>query len=222
MSLIGLIILWCLWCAVHSVMISWSVTNYLKTKLGSKYRFYRLFYNFVALATLIPVILYSANFKGQVIFHWGEYLTIFRLILVAIALSLFVSGAMKYDLLQLLGIRQIKSGNSYSALSKAGDIDTSGILSLTRHPWYLGVIIFIWAGHRDMYVSTLFVNIILTVYIGIGTVLEERKLIIEYGDSYRDYQRRVSMLVPFKWLFSKISTYVGRAGRTENYNKEGD
>jgi protein-S-isoprenylcysteine O-methyltransferase Ste14 len=106
--------------------------------------------------------------------------------------------------MQVLGIRQIKSGKSHSTLSESGDIDTSGILSLTRHPWYLATLILVWTYFREMYVSTLIVNIILTIYLIIGTILEERKLIIELGDSYRDYMNRVSMLFPTKWILSKL------------------
>jgi len=131
-------------------------------------------------------------------------MTIFQIALLIIVLSLFISGGIKYDMLQFFGIRQIKSGKSHSTLSEGGDIDTSGILSLTRHPWYLAVIILVWIDDREMYVSTLIVNIILTIYLVIGTVLEEKKPIIELGDSYRDYMDRVSMLFPIKWIFSKL------------------
>ncbi len=55
-----------------------------------------------------------------------------------------------------------------------------------------------------MYVSTLVVNVILTAYLVIGTVLEERKLMIQCGDNYRDYKERVSMLFPFRWISSKL------------------
>jgi len=127
-----------------------------------------------------------------------------RILLLIIAMSLFIAGGFKYDLLQFLGIRQIKSGKSHATLSESGDIDTSGILSLTRHPWYLAAIIFIWIDDGEMYVSTLIVNIILTAYLIIGAVLEERKLVIALGDSYRDYRAKVSMLFPFKWISSKV------------------
>jgi protein-S-isoprenylcysteine O-methyltransferase Ste14 len=35
------------------------------------------------------------------------------------------------------------------------------------------------------------------VYLPIGVHLEEQKLISEFGDTYRHYQSRVKMLVPF-------------------------
>ena len=70
---------------------------------------------------------------------------------------------------------------------------------------YLAVIIFLWIGYREMYVSTLILNMILSIYTVIGTVLEERKLIIELGDNYQDYQKKVSMLFPTKWILSKLN-----------------
>jgi protein-S-isoprenylcysteine O-methyltransferase Ste14 len=38
----------------------------------------------------------------------------------------------------------------------------------------------------------------------IGTFLEEQKLVLEFGDQYKVYQRQVSMFIPLKWLGSKL------------------
>ncbi len=200
MEYVVLALLWCLWCTLHSVMISMTITHFLRNRLGNKYRFYRLIFNVVSLITLIPVVLYSRRLKGQLLLEWDGFFLIVQSLLLIIVLTLFFSGLKKYDMLQLSGIRQIKSGNSYASLSATGDIDTSGIFRITRHPWYLAVIILIWI--RDIYVATLIINLILTVYIVIGTLLEESRLIAEYGTSYRNYQEKVSMLFPFKWLSS--------------------
>jgi len=205
MEYFALIILWTLWCAIHSGMISVTVNDFLKKRLGSSFIYYRLFYNLVAVTTLIPVLLYSLSLKGDVLFRWQGNLTIVQIALLLIALSLFIAGGLQYDMLQFVGIRQIRSGKSYSPLSESGDFGTSGILSVTRHPWYLAAIIFVWIWYREMYVSTLIVNCILTIYIIIGAILEERKLVLEMGDAYREYQGRVSMLFPTKWIISKFA-----------------
>jgi protein-S-isoprenylcysteine O-methyltransferase Ste14 len=205
MEYLILIILWCIWCIIHSGMIALTVDNYLKNRLRSYYKYYRLFYNLVALTTLIPLILYYLTLKGPVLFSWQGYLMTIQIILFMVVILLFISGGLKYDILQLLGIRQIKSGKVHATLSESGDINTSGILGVTRHPMYLATIIFVWICYREMYVSTLILNIILTIYTVIGTVLEEKKLIIKLGDNYQDYKDKVSMLFPTKWVLSKFN-----------------
>ncbi|MBW1901753.1 MAG: hypothetical protein JRJ20_08965 [Deltaproteobacteria bacterium] len=196
--------LWILWCTIHSGMISLVVTDYLKKKLASLFRFYRLFYNFVALGTLVPLFLYTRAIAGQVLFCWEGNLLISRVIFLVICALLAIFGGRHYDVLQLIGIRQIKTGMSYNTLSKVGEPDTTGILGLTRHPWYLASIILLWSVFQEIYVSILIMNIILTGYIVVGTVLEEKKLIAEYGDAYRRYQESVSMLIPFKWMAARF------------------
>jgi protein-S-isoprenylcysteine O-methyltransferase Ste14 len=45
--------------------------------------------------------------------------------------------------------------------------------------------------------------VILTGYFMIGTVPEERKLLVEFPEAYRAYQQSVSMLFPYQWLKAK-------------------
>jgi len=190
------------WCLLHSAMISVSVTEYLKKRLGPKFRFYRLFFNLIAILTLIPVALYAYSLRTQAIFHWDGYMRIGQVLLLIVAVLLIFLGGRHYNVRQVLGIKQIKEGISSKAITDTGELDTSGVLGMTRHPWYLATILLIWA--RQMDVSVLFVNVILTSYLIVGTALEEKKLIREFGEKYAAYQNRVSMLIPFKWLRSKI------------------
>ncbi len=187
-----------MWCAIHSGMICLKVTEYLKLRLGTYFRFYRLIYNLVAIVTIIPVISFGDSIEGSLIFQWEGYLLILQILLLAISIFLFIAGAKHYDIFQFLGIRQIWTGRSHSVITKGGELKTDGILSVTRHPWYLAAILLIWSREFDL--SVLITNIILTLYLIIGTLLEEQKLFYEYGESYRKYQKKVSMLIPFKYF----------------------
>lgn len=40
----------------------------------------------------------------------------------------------------------------------------------------------------------------LSAYLVIGALLEERRLVAEFGDAYRRYQEKVSIGFPLKWL----------------------
>jgi len=125
-----------------------------------------------------------------------------QVLLLIVAVLLIFLGGRHYNVRQVLGIKQIKEGISSKAITDTGELDTSGVLGMTRHPWYLATILLIWT--RQMDVSVLFVNVILTFYLIVGTYLEEKKLIREFGEKYAAYQNRVSMLLPYKWLKSKI------------------
>ena len=119
------------------------------------------------------------------------------------AVYLFISGGKDYDGLIFLGIRQLRNSAHQKALTSSGDLKISGILGVIRHPWYSGAILLLWSRNLDM--NQFIANIILTAYLIIGSYLEEKKLLNEFGEKYRTYQQQVSMLFPYKWLFSKIT-----------------
>jgi protein-S-isoprenylcysteine O-methyltransferase Ste14 len=128
---------------------------------------------------------------------------IVKYLLLAASIILFIVGGRHYSMAQFLGIRQIKTGQVNLALSERDTFDTSGILSAIRHPWYTASLLLIWA--RDLSPSSLLINIVLTAYFVVGTILEERKLLLEFGNRYREYQKSVSMFIPYKWLKARIA-----------------
>jgi methanethiol S-methyltransferase len=70
-----------------------------------------------------------------------------------------------------------------------------GPYRLVRHPLYLLSIVMIWSC-PDLTSDRLLFNLLWTGWIIVGACWEERDLVDQFGDAYREYQRRVPMLVP--------------------------
>ena len=122
--------------------------------------------------------------------------------MIALGTILLLTAARHYNLFQFLGLNQILQERSGGAMTAGGEFDATGVLGVIRHPWYSGVFLLIWA--NDITLRGLMINIVLSAYLVIGTILEERKLVLEFGDRYRVYQRQVSMFIPIKWLRSRL------------------
>ncbi len=70
-----------------------------------------------------------------------------------------------------------------------------GPYRLVRHPLYFFFILMLWSC-PELTADRLLFNLLWTAWIVIGAFFEERDLVAEFGDSYRQYQRRVPMFIP--------------------------
>jgi len=200
MNMVLLCILWIIWCAMHSILIDVSVIKAIKNYAPVLTRCYRLVYNGLSLVTLIPLIIITRMTGGPMIVSWDGYTILVRLLLLVTALLLFRAGARKYDLQHFLGIKQFQTGEEHLLLSDTEEFTEAGVFGITRHPWYFGSLLFIWSMLGQYPLPVFLAVCILSIYLVIGTVLEERKIVARYGESYQRYRQRVSMLFPWKWL----------------------
>ncbi len=204
MNVVLLSVLWIVWCTMHSVFIAPSMLARIKTHASSLTRYYRLLYNALSLITLIPLIIVTKMAGGPVVVSWEGYSIVLRVLLLVVALLLFRGGAQKYDVQYFLGLKQLQTGEEHLLLSEQEEFAATGILGITRHPWYFGSLLFLWSMLSEYPLPVFLAVCILSVYLVVGTLLEERKIVAQYGDSYCRYRQQVSMLFPWKWLVRLI------------------
>ena len=121
---------------------------------------------------------------------WGLY----WLGLVVVLTSTFLIN--HFD---LFGLRQVWT------YRRAGQVPPSEFVTplfyrVVRHPLYLGFLMMFWAA-PVMSQGRLFFAAGTTAYVLIAIQFEEHDMIAVFGERYRDYRKRVSMILPLPRLW---------------------
>lgn len=197
MTSISLITFWILFGLGHSILASQSVKRKLQSS-GMQASRYRFIYNFVAIFCLLPIVW----------IHWfDQSISLFSLPfgfkflsgLFAIKGLFITAFAFKnYDLRSFLGLKEEESKPI---------LNTSGMNEIMRHPLYTGTMmiavgICFLKPQLNIFISAFCV----ILYIAIGTMFEERKLIAQFGEEYNEYKKKVPRFIPIPgdligWIF---------------------
>lgn len=116
------------------------------------------------------------------------------LVLSAIGAALMLAG------LVLLVVGQLHLGASWRIGIEAGakpGLVTDGLYRVCRNPIFLGLLVFV-TGYALMLPTILSLVLLVALYVGIRQQIaaEEVYLTDTYGDTYRDYARRVGRFLP--------------------------
>ena len=110
-------------------------------------------------------------------------------------LVVFVSSYL-INHIELYGLQQKAARLSRMEVAPT-EIRTPRLYRHVRHPMYVGFLVAFWATPRMTAGHLLFATAA-TGYILVGVYFEERDLVALFGQRYRDYQRRVGMLLPWR------------------------
>jgi methanethiol S-methyltransferase len=123
--------------------------------------------------------------------------------LFAIGWLLVFLASLLINHFDLFGTRQVwfyLRGRDYQSLP----FRVPSLYKHVRHPLYIGWAIAFWAT-PTMTVGHLLFAGILTGYMGLAALVEERDLIAYFGGQYEEYRRTVPMFIPWR---KTVATYV--------------
>jgi protein-S-isoprenylcysteine O-methyltransferase Ste14 len=117
------------------------------------------------------------------------YLTIALQVLAVVGLlhSIMLTGMLRFT-----GIQQAIDPDQ---AQKPIALVSKSLYHWVRHPIYTCMFLFIWL-MPVMSWNILALNIGISVYNVLGALLEERKLLTEFGQSYEDYRKRTAFIIP--------------------------
>ena len=97
---------------------------------------------------------------------------------------------------ELFGLRQAWlycTGQQYTPVK----FKQAWVYKYSRHPMMLGLIMAFWAT-PEMSATRFVLAALLTCYIFVGIRFEERSLVQEFGETYREYQRKIGLFFTFR------------------------
>lgn len=133
----------------------------------------------------LPGTIWTVENSGGQILLWALYAMGWAYLLM----STFVTNHF-----ELMGLRQVYlyfMNKPYTSLA----FTRKYMYRYSRHPMMLGVLIGVWA-IPEMSVSHFTMATLLTGYIVVGLFFEERDLIKDFGDTYRNYKKEIASFIP--------------------------
>jgi protein-S-isoprenylcysteine O-methyltransferase Ste14 len=188
-ELMGIAGAWIAYGALHTWLAAHSVKHWVEQHWPTFWPAYRLLFNLLAVALLLPLLWITYRYDGAPLWRVPSIIAWPAL---AIALAGFAWSMKWYDGATFLGLRQWRDRVGPDAECEAFTL--SPLHRHVRHPWYTLGLLVLWT--RDLNAAWLMAAIVVTIYLAIGSRLEENKLIALYGSAYRRYRRRVPGLLP--------------------------
>lgn len=193
MNMISFFVFLLIWSAAHSFFASHTWKDWLEKRVGQVFmqRYYRFWYNFFSLVTILPAALIYISTESKILYSVEMPWKAAMLAGQAVGLLLMGVAVLQTGFWRFVGLEpqaDLRSGEMVPFV-------TSGLYSLMRHPIYSGTYLLLICDPTMTEVK-LMTYLIFAIYVFIGIYFEERRLTREFGDLYHDYKARVPMLIP--------------------------
>lgn len=198
---------WAAYLALHSLLAASAVKAHVAARWPALGRRYRLLYNLVATVLILQLVAATEWLDARPLWSWDGIWSWVSNALGALALAGIVWSSRAYDLREFLGV---------GAQRPLQVLGLSAAHRFVRHPWYFLGLVWLWT--RDMDGARLMAAAVITLYVVIGSCLEDRKLEQTHGEPYRHYRRQVPGLLPRPWRYLSRDEYdrLRRAGAGED------
>jgi len=196
-DLVLLALAWAAYFAVHSALASLGLKRWVAQHWPTFMPGYRLSFNIVAVALLVPILWFGRSLHGAPLWQWTGIAWWITNGLALAAVGGFIWSLRYYDGQEFLGLRQWRA--KIKTAEDQERFHLSPLHRFVRHPWYFLALVIVWT--RDMDPAFLVTALAITLYFIAGSRMEESKLLAYHGDVYRRYMARVPGLCPLPWRF---------------------
>ena len=190
-----IILIFCLvaFAAIHSFLASLPFKRRLMRVLGSRAEMlYMPAYSLIAVITILPLVYLLYTNPGPFLYivpsPWR-----WLMVGVQLAAALVAPRALQDAPHRFKIGAQLAGPNSNNSES----LNIQGIYRWVRDPFLLTGLIIIWFT-PFMTVNLLVIYLLASIYLYLGSLHWETRLVAQFGDEYRKYQQRVHRIIPYK------------------------
>jgi methanethiol S-methyltransferase len=177
----------------HSVMVRQGFRKRFAGMIPDEY--YSAFYSIVSGITLLSVMVIWQKTPGLAASAEGIHRILLRT-LFFLTIAGFTWGTLSLGSFDPYGVKKILR-HIHHKETRPMPMIVRGAYRWVRHPLYFFSLVMIWSC-PDLTSDRLLFNLMWSVWIVIATMLEERDLVLEFGEPYREYRTRVPMIIPYK------------------------
>ncbi len=200
-----IIILFLAYFALHSFTASLWLKQHIARSLPALMPWYRLLFNLLATLLALPLAWIAWHHPGETLWQWQGVMFYLMNGIALLALLALLYSPRFYDMQEFLGLRQLQTRTR--EVNDLEHFHISPLHRFVRHPWYFLILLILWT--RDMSSNQLLIYSLVTLYLFVGSRMEEKKLIVYHGKVYEEYRKRVAGLIPLPWkILSKHEAKV--------------
>lgn len=188
--------------SLHSLLASHTAKVLARRLFGDRHTrgWYRLLYNVLAAISLLPALVLVLALPDREVYRIPPPFSFLALGIQALGVAGMAYSIYQLDFPHFAGLRQLAGWLKHTERRSESDTSTSrlvvdGLHRYVRHPLYTSSLIVLWL-ISPMTVNRLAFVAGAALYFYTGSIFEERKLAAEFGEAYREYQRRVPRLIP--------------------------
>lgn len=189
---------WLAYYLLHSLLAVEGVKRFIRDRAGAFYRTYRLLYNVFSICAFAAILWW--HFAIDAIWIFPESNATWWLG-IAVGLSgtfVLTHAFFSINLRDFIGLSQLSGQSDLIARTGEKRLIRTGFYRYVRHPFYLGtLLIFFGVVIFTARLDALVLFFATVVYLPVGILLEERKLVKEFGSDYIKYRSEVKAVIPF-------------------------
>lgn len=176
---------------IHSFLASLPFKRFLMRVLGPRAdKLYMPAFSLIAVITILPLVYLLYRNPGPFLYivpsPWRWLMVGGQLIAALVAPRALLDAPHRFRIhKQLAGPDTVE----------AGHLDIKGIYRWVRDPFLLSGLVIMWLT-PFMTTNLLVIYILTTIYLYLGSLHWETRLVAQFGDEYREYQKRVHRIIP--------------------------